>query len=86
MQNPKNEDLSIKEKLALVDEKFSKKKTADRSGDAVLKGNLTQSKEAKQDKLSDDEKKVAYRIFSRLDKDAAEKAYLEGKQIAKRAN
>jgi hypothetical protein len=75
-------DLTIKEKLALVDEKFLKKAKATRDVNAVGAGSLTKNNDSKQDKLTDDQKRVAYRIFSRLSKEDAEKKYAEGLKAA----
>jgi len=75
-------DLTIKEKLAMVDEKFMRKTKTTRDMNAVGSGSLTNPNANKQDKLTDDQKRVAYRIFSKLSKDDAEKKYADGLRAA----
>lgn len=76
------EDLSFKEKLALVDEKFMRKAKVSRDVNAVGAGSLTNNKNQKQDTLNDDQKRVAHRIFSKLSKEEAEKKYMDGLKAA----
>jgi hypothetical protein len=81
LQNEEYADLTIKEKLALVDEKYGRKTQVKRNVNAVGEGSLTKATEKTDIKLTPDEQRVAYRMFSKLSKGEAEKAYLEGKKL-----
>lgn len=81
LNDEEHEDLTIKEKLALVDEKFLRKAKTTRDVNAVGSGSLTNPNTNKQDKLTDDQKRVAHRIFSKLSKEDAEKNYAAGLKL-----
>lgn len=81
IQNPRYDSLDIEEKLQMVDEKFAEKPKTKRDVNAVASSTLTKQKQIAQDKLSDDEKRVAYRMFSSYSREDAEKMYLDGKKL-----
>lgn len=81
IQSDEYSELTIKEKLAMVDEKFGRKKQVKRDVNAVGEGSLTKASEKQDTKLTSEQKAVAWKIFSKLPKEEAEKAYLEGLKL-----
>jgi hypothetical protein len=81
IQDEEYSEMTIKEKLALVDEKFGRKTQVKRGMNAVGEGSLTKPSEKQDTKLTPEEKSVAWKIFSKSTKEEAEKMYLEGKKL-----
>lgn len=82
LADPEHDDLTMPEKLDMVDKKFGVKKTgADRrgSGPQVAGADLTGAGAALKNGLKDEEKRIAHKLFPHLGKADAEKAYAAGK-------
>lgn len=81
LQSDEYSEMTIKEKLAKVDEKYGRKTQVKRNVNAVGEGSLTKPSEKNDNKLTPEEKNVAYRMFSKLSREDAEKAYMDGKKL-----
>jgi len=78
LEDSEHDDLTIKEKLKMVDEKFGRKKKVVRDVNAVGEGSLTKTREKGQMKLSPEQEAAALKIFRTLPRDEAIKMYIEG--------
>jgi hypothetical protein len=79
--DPDHDDLTMAEKLEMVDVKFGTKRGADRkaSGPQVSGTDLTGAPAAGKNGLKDEEKRVAEKLFPHLSKVEAHKAYASSK-------